>query len=146
MAQIERSALVMYSAEQMFDLVNDVASYPQFLPGCRGAEVLFHDGHTLEARLDLARAGLRHSFVTRNTLERPRGMTLELVEGPFAEFQGEWQFVPLAEDACRVEFRLFFSMRSRLIAAAAGKLFGDLANQMVDAMCARAGQVYGTEG
>ncbi|MEW5250997.1 type II toxin-antitoxin system RatA family toxin [Microbulbifer sp. 2201CG32-9] len=143
MAQIERSALVMYSAEQMFDLVNDVASYPQFLPGCRGAEILYSDEHTLEARLDLARAGIRQSFVTRNQLRRPERMLLSLVDGPFADFSGFWQFTPLAESACRVTFSLAFSMKNRLVAAAAGKLFSDLANQMVDAMCERAARVYG---
>ncbi len=143
MTKIERSALVMHSAEQMFDLVNDVDSYPQFLPGCRGAEVLYSDEHALEARLDLSRAGIRQSFVTRNRLERPERMTLTLVEGPFQEFTGEWQFNPLAEDACKVTFSLSFSLKSRLVAAAVGKLFSDLANQMVGAMCARAEQVYG---
>lgn len=145
MTKIERSALVMYSAERMFDLVNDVASYPQFLPGCRGAEVLYSDEHTLEARLELSRSGIRQSFVTRNRLERPERMTLALVEGPFQEFTGEWQFTPLAEDACKVSFSLSFSLKSRLVAAAVGKLFSDLANQMVGAMCARAERIYGEQ-
>ncbi|AMX01784.1 type II toxin-antitoxin system RatA family toxin [Microbulbifer thermotolerans] len=145
MTEIERSALVMHSAEKMFDLVNDVASYPQFLPGCRGAEVLFSSERTLEARLDLQRAGLRQSFVTRNQLERPHRMALTLVEGPFQAFNGEWRFTPLAEDACKVSFSLSFSLKNRLVAAAVGKLFSDLANQMVGVMCARADQVYGKQ-
>jgi len=143
MTEIERSALVMFSAEQMFDLVNDVASYPQFLPGCRGAEILYSDAETLEARLDLSRAGIRQSFVTRNRLERPRRMVLTLVDGPFEQFRGEWLFTPLADDACKVSFTLSFGMKNRLVAAAAGKLFSDLANQMVGAMCTRAEDVYG---
>lgn len=143
MTEIERSALVMYSAEQMFDLVNDVASYPQFLPGCRGAEVLHRDKETLEARLELSRAGIRQSFVTRNRLQRPHSMTLTLVDGPFEQFTGQWQFSPLAESACKVTFSLAFSLKSRLIAAAVGKLFSDLANQMVAVMCERADTIYG---
>ncbi|GAA5443427.1 persistence and stress-resistance toxin PasT [Microbulbifer sp. NBRC 101763] len=143
MTEIERSALVMYSAEQMFDLVNDVASYPQFLPGCRGAEVLHSDEQTLEARLELSRAGIRQSFVTRNKLDRPQSMTLTLVDGPFESFTGQWQFSPLSENACKVTFTLAFSLKSRLIAAAAGKLFSDLANQMVAVMCERAEVIYG---
>ncbi|WP_299579483.1 type II toxin-antitoxin system RatA family toxin [uncultured Microbulbifer sp.] len=143
MTEIERSALVMYSAEQMFDLVNDVASYPQFLPGCRGAEILHRDKQILEARLDLSRAGIRQSFTTRNQLMRPTSMTLTLVDGPFENFTGHWMFTPLAESACKVTFSLAFSMKSRLIAAAAGKIFSDLANQMVAVMCARAEEIYG---
>ncbi|WP_226663410.1 type II toxin-antitoxin system RatA family toxin [Microbulbifer aggregans] len=143
MTKIERSALVMFSAEQMFDLVNDVASYPQFLPGCRGAEILQQDEHTLEARLDLARAGISQSFITRNSLQRPARMDLTLVDGPFSEFNGAWTFTPLADNACKVAFALSFSARNRLIGAAAGKLFSGIANQMVDAMCERAKQIYG---
>ncbi|AOS95667.1 Ribosome association toxin RatA [Microbulbifer aggregans] len=143
MTQIERSALVMHSAEKMFDLVNDVERYPQFLPGCRGAEVLHSDEHTLEARLDLSRAGIRQSFVTRNRLQRPASMDLELVDGPFSEFSGRWEFKPLSEEACKVQFSLSFSIRNPLMAAAAGKLFSELANQMVGAMSARADEIYG---
>ncbi|QIL90046.1 ubiquinone-binding protein [Microbulbifer sp. SH-1] len=142
MTKIERSALVMFSAGQMFDLVNDVASYPQFLPGCRGAEVLHQDEHTLEARLDLARAGITQSFVTRNELHRPERMTLTLVDGPFSSFNGCWTFTPLAENACKVAFTLEFEVSNRLLGAAVGKLFGGIANQMVDAMCERAGKIY----
>ncbi|WP_105103358.1 type II toxin-antitoxin system RatA family toxin [Microbulbifer pacificus] len=143
MTKIERSALVMFSAEQMFDLVNDVGSYPQFLPGCRGAEVLHQDQNILEARLDLARAGITQSFVTRNSLERPERMTLTLVDGPFSRFNGVWTFTPLAENACKVGFILEFAVSNRLLGAAVGKLFGGIANQMVDAMCERAGKIYG---
>ncbi|WP_160152571.1 type II toxin-antitoxin system RatA family toxin [Microbulbifer sp. ALW1] len=143
MTKIERSALVMFSAEQMFDLVNDVASYPQFLPGCRGAEILHRDGETLEARLDLSRAGISQSFITRNRLQRPEKMELVLVDGPFSEFNGCWTFTPLAENACKVAFTLEFRAQNRLLGAAAGKLFSGIANQMVDAMCERAKQIYG---
>lgn len=146
MTKIERSALVMYSAGQMFDLVNDVASYPQFLPGCRGAEILHRDEDTLEARLDLSRAGISQSFVTRNRLHRPDKMELVLVDGPFSEFNGCWTFTPLAENACKVMFTLEFRAKNRLLGAAAGKLFSGIANQMVDTMCERAGQIYGENG
>ena len=145
MTKIERSALVLHSAEQMFDLVNDVASYPQFLPGCRGAEILHRDEDTLEARLDLSRAGISQSFITRNRLYRPERMELVLVDGPFSEFSGCWTFIPLAENACKVMFTLEFRAQNRLLGAAAGKLFGGIANQMVDAMCERAGQIYGSK-
>ena len=144
MTNIERSALVMFSAEQMFDLVNDVASYPQFLPGCRSAEVLHSGPQVLEARLDLARAGLRQSFITRNRLQRPEHMQLTLVNGPFTEFNGSWQFTALSEAACKVVFTLSFSVQNRLLGTAAEKLFSGLANQIVDAMCARAQQLYST--
>ena len=129
----------------MFDLVNDVASYPQFLPGCRGAAVLQRDAETLEARLDLSRAGISQSFVTRNRLHRPERMDLVLVDGPFSEFSGSWVFTPLADNACKVAFSLQFEVQNRLLGAAVGKLFSGIANQMVDAMCERAQQIYGAE-
>ncbi|OED37872.1 ubiquinone-binding protein [Chromatiales bacterium (ex Bugula neritina AB1)] len=143
MTHIERSALVTFSAEKMFDLVNDVANYPKFLPGCRSVEILHSSKNLLEARLDLARAGLRQSFTTRNRLQRPYNMQLSLVDGPFTEFNGSWQFTALSETACKVLFSLSFTVQNRLLGAAAEKLFSGLANQMVDVMCARAQQLYG---
>lgn len=145
MTHIERSALVMFSAEQMFDLVNDVERYPEFLPGCVGAREIARSDQELQGELQLARAGVKQAFVTRNVLERPTRMTMELVEGPFTSLRGEWRFTPLAADACKVEFELHFEFSSRILAATASKLFSGVANDMVDAMCRRAEQVYGKQ-
>ncbi len=143
MPSLERSALVHYSAQQMFDLVNDIEAYPLYMDGCSEARILRREADWLEARLTLGKGGVTQGFVTRNKLEPPVRMTMELVDGPFSRFQGQWSFTPLREDACRVSFRLDFEFKNRLLGLAAGKLFENLANRQVDTLCARARQVYG---
>ena len=140
--KIERSALVNYSAQQMFDLVNDIEAYPQYMDGCVGAKILARGDDWLEARLDLSKAGVTQSFVTRNQLQAPRQMTMELVDGPFDYLRGAWQFMPLSETACKVSFHLEFEMKSRLLGMAVAKLFESVASKQVDALCTRAKHSY----
>ncbi|MDN3640914.1 type II toxin-antitoxin system RatA family toxin [Simiduia curdlanivorans] len=143
MVTIERSALVGFSCAQMYELVNDVARYPEFMAGCSGAEILAQDEHTLTARLSLSKAGFQHSFVTRNRLEPPHEMHMQLVEGPFKHFDGYWRFKALGDLGCKVSFQLCFEFDSRLLAVAASKLFEKVASQQVDSLCLRAQQLYG---
>ncbi|MDQ2076359.1 type II toxin-antitoxin system RatA family toxin [Marinimicrobium sp. ABcell2] len=141
--RVERSALVQYSAQQMFDLVNDIEAYPEYMDDCVGAQVLQRGPGWLEARLELQKAGLTQSFVTRNELQPPTRMTMKLVEGPFSRLEGCWTFEAIDSGACRVGFELAFDMKSRLLGMAVGKLFESAASKQVDALCRRAQNVYG---
>jgi len=140
---VQRSALVPYSAQQMFELVNDIEAYPQFMNDCVGARVLRRGDGWLEARLELQKAGISQSFVTRNQLEPPSRMTMSLVEGPFSHLEGCWSFADLDGDGCQVQLELEFEMQNRWLSMAAGKFFEAAASQQVDALCRRARQVYG---
>ncbi|VUD41173.1 Persistence and stress-resistance toxin PasT [Thalassocella blandensis] len=142
MKRIERSALVTYSTEQMYDLVNDVEQYPKFIPGCKRVEILSQSESSLVARLELAKAGFEQSFVTRNTMVRPSSITLQLEEGPFSHFRGQWEFEALAENACKVSFWLEFEFKNKLLAIAASKVFELVASEQVKAICERAKQIY----
>ena len=93
--KIHRQALVRFTPEQMFDLVNDVEAYPRRFAWCLGAQVSEHDGEHLVARLDLRFAGITQHFSTRNTLDRPRSIGMQFVDGPFDWLHGVWQFTPL---------------------------------------------------
>jgi ribosome-associated toxin RatA of RatAB toxin-antitoxin module len=139
---VNRSALVNYSAQQMFDLVNDIEAYPQYMDGCVGAKVLKREGDWLEARLELSKAGVSQSFVTRNQLRAPESMSMTLVDGPFKYLKGCWRFTALNETACKVSFDLEFELQSKLLGMAVGKLFEAVASKQVDALCARAAQIY----
>lgn len=145
MPQIERSALVFYSCQQMYQLVNDVPAYPEFLPGCSAAAVLSQTAKQQIARLDISKAGIRHSFTTRNTLQPHQQIQLELVDGPFRFLRGGWRFVPLNEQACKVVLQLEFEFSSKLIEFAFGKVFNELTGAMVQAFTDRAKQVYGVQ-
>lgn len=145
---IQRSALLPYSNEKMFALVNDIESYPQYMDGCVKASVLSYTDNCMEARLELRKAGISQSFATRNRLEKPERIVMELSEGPFDVFQGEWQFRALAADACKVSLDLQFRIRSNTFASgparqATEKLFESVAGNLVNALCQRARQLHG---
>lgn len=143
MPVVEKSALVPFSDQQMFDLVKDVARYPEFLPWCSGAELLSDDGHRVCGRIEVARIGIRQAFSTCNEYEAPHRMSIELVEGPFKSLHGNWEFIALRENACKVVLHLEFEFSGHLINAAFGKVFQQIANTLVDSFCKRAKEVYG---
>ena len=138
MASIHRHALVRHSAARMYGLVNDVARYPERFDWCTASRVFERSEQHMLARLDLRMGGLSMSFTTRNTLEPPTRIQLELEDGPFRELRGEWHFHSLAEDACKVMLHLEFEVASKLIGSALSIGFQGLADRMVDDFCREA--------
>ncbi|MCP4129306.1 MAG: type II toxin-antitoxin system RatA family toxin [Gammaproteobacteria bacterium] len=145
MAVVKKSALVMYSARQMFNLVNDVESYPEFLPWCSSTTLLSRSEDKVCAELEVSRLGVSQKFSTCNRMVSGESMNIELVEGPFKHLKGDWVFKALREDACKVELELDFDFSGKLINAAFGTVFHQVANTLVDAFCKRAEEVYGSE-
>ena len=142
MPTVERSALVPYTAQQMYQLVNDVTSYPEFLPWCSGAAVLEDNDGVRVARVDISRGPLKQHFVTRNELIEGEEIRLNLVEGPFSQLHGQWQFISIGDSGCRVTFSTQFSFNSVLIEKTLGPVFNDICTKLVDSFVARARQVY----
>ncbi|MDW6003317.1 SRPBCC family protein [Vibrio mangrovi] len=142
MKQVSRSALVSFSAEQMFNLVNDVMRYPEFLPGCSGARVIESNSDKMVAAVDVSKAGISKTFTTSNQLKTGEAILMDLVDGPFKMLRGGWYFTPLDELACKVELKLEFEFSSKMIELAFGKVFHELTNNMVNAFTKRAKQVY----
>lgn len=135
----------MYSARQMFDLVNDVESYPEFLPWCSSTTLLSRTEDKVCAELEVARIGVSQKFTTCNRIVPGKYMDIQLVEGPFKHLRGAWEFKALRDDACKVELELDFAFSGKLINAAFGAVFNQIANTLVDAFCKRADEVYGSE-
>ena len=127
----------------MFDLVNDVEAYPEFLPWCRQSRVLESSDNHMRAEVGMSLAGISRSFTTRNTLQRPDRIMLHLVDGPFRHLEGEWQFIALREDACRVTLELTFEVSSRLFGMALTPAFEKVGNSLVDAFSRRADALHG---
>ncbi len=142
MTTISKSALVAYSAEEMYRLVADVESYPKFLPWCAGSRILERDAEGLIAEIDMAFGGIRKTFTTRNTLNATT-MDIRLVRGPFSRLEGSWRFQQVAELGSRISLDLEFDFASRLLALAVGPVFGTIANSLVDSFKRRAREVYG---
>jgi ribosome-associated toxin RatA of RatAB toxin-antitoxin module len=140
---IQRSAVVPHSPEQMFDLVNDVESYPAFLPWCRSARVLSSRQGEVRARVEMAKGALHRTFTTRNELEPPRRIRIRLEDGPFNRLEGDWQFEPAAGGGCRVSLDMEYEFAGRMLSAVIGPIFNQIAASLVDAFVRRADSLYG---
>jgi len=144
MSRIQRSALVHYSPREMYDLVNDVESYPDFLPWCRSTTLISSSDTEMEASIDMAMGVLNRTFTTHNTMRPGERIELSLVDGPFRKLQGYWQFDKLRVDnACKVSLDLEFEFDSAMMSVAAKPVFTQIANSLVDAFVRRAVDVYG---
>jgi ribosome-associated toxin RatA of RatAB toxin-antitoxin module len=146
MKNVNKSVLIWYSPEEMFALVADVASYPEFLPWCSHTQVLEQDATSMTAEVGMSMGALRKSFVTRNVHEDKSKISMRLVKGPFSRLEGHWIFHPVGDGsqrACKVELQLDYGFDSMAIAALIGPIFDRIANSMVDAFIKRAEKVYG---
>lgn len=143
MREVKRSAILPYPAQAMYALVDDVESYPEFLPWCRAARVVARDGQLCRASLQVARGGFTGWFTTENTLDPPRRIALKLVDGPFRTLEGAWSFEPLGEDACKVTLDLRFEFENRALDFMVGPLFQQIGDSLLDAFVRRAEALHG---
>lgn len=143
MTTVSRMALMPYSAGEMYDLVDNIEAYPQFLPWCKSATVLSRSDDEVHANLELSRSGIHKSFTTCNRLQRNKIIEMRLVEGPFNHLEGFWRFDTLGEQACKVSLDLEFEFSSRLLGLTVGPVFNQIASTLVDSFCERAVEVYG---
>jgi len=142
MRSAHRSALVPFSARQMYELVDAIEAYPEFLPWCSDARVLSRDGNTVEAMLELNKSGIRKSFTTRNTGHAYDAIDLRLVGGPFRHLDGGWRFTDLDGQGSKVVLDIDFEFESTFVDVIFGSFFEDTCNSLVDAFTQRAVSVY----
>lgn len=143
MQSVKRSALVSYSAEDIYKLVVDVRSYPEFLNWCSGSEVLEEEGEHMIARVDIDFKGVKQSFTTRNHHYPTTRIDIEFVSGPFSQLMGSWKFLELDQQACKIELDLNFDFSNPIMVRLVGPVFKWIADNQVEAFVRRAQQVYG---
>lgn len=143
MAEVHKSALVKFSAQRMFQLVDHIEAYPEFLPWCSGSRILCRQTDVVEAELQITKGGFRKSFATRNCLDRFGKIYMSLLEGPFSSLEGVWNFIPLREDASKISLDLEFEMPGVLANLAFGAVFNQICNTMVSSFTQRAKELYG---
>jgi ribosome-associated toxin RatA of RatAB toxin-antitoxin module len=141
MAQVEKSVLVSHSAEHMFRLVDEAERYPEFLPWCGGVDLKWRDDSSTVATLHINYHGVRQNFTTENSKVFPDLMDIRLVDGPFRHLEGAWRFIPLAKNACKIEFKLHYEFSSSLLEKIIAPVFSHIANTFVDAFVERAEQI-----
>ena len=138
MPTVVKSVIVPHTAQRMFDLVDGVERYPDFLPWCSGARVIERTVEVTCARMDIQYHGLRTHFSTRNVKHPPRRMELHLEDGPFDRLEGEWRFTPLGEEGCRIELAIDYALASSTMARVLAPVFGHIMETLVDRFVARA--------
>lgn len=142
MPDVRKSVLVGFSHDRMFALVDAVERYPEFLPWCGDSSVSYRDEQVTRATIQISFRGVKQSFTTENRKEPPHAMWVKLVEGPFKTLDGTWQFIPLSDQGCKIEFRLHYEFSSRILEKLVGPVFNYIANTLVDAFVRRAESVY----
>lgn len=145
MTTISKQANVVYSAKQMYALVNDIKSYPDFLPWCTEAKILEHEGDSLIASISISMGKIKQSFTTKNKLQQDTSIDMKLIEGPFKKLTGHWQFHDLANGECSVLLDMQFEFKNKIMKHAFGAAFNKITSTMVEAFVERARVVYGTE-
>ncbi len=146
MKTVSKSVLIWYRPEEMYALVTDVASYPQFLPWCDHARVLDQFDGGMTAEVGIAIGAVRQTFITRNSHTPSQAVDMALIKGPFSKLDGHWRFVELGDGsqrACRVELNLNYGFDNAALGKLVGPVFDRIAASLVDAFVKRAGQVYG---
>ena len=142
MPNVNKSALVPFSAEQMYKLVEDVNSYHKFLPWCSASEEIKRDNDVIVASVTIAKGGVNKQFTTRNLLQKNKMIEISLVDGPFKHLHGFWRFDELKADACKVSLDLEYEFSSKLLGMVVGPVFNQVANTMVDSFVEEAKSVY----
>ena len=142
MHSVKRSVLVAHTAAEMFDLVDRIELYPQFLPWCAGAQVLETRADGKTARIDIDYAGIRAHFTTDNVNRMGESITITLRDGPFRHLEGEWRFSALKTDGCKVGLALAYEFATPLLGHAVGPVFAHIANTFIDSFVRRADAVY----
>ncbi|HLQ27476.1 MAG TPA: type II toxin-antitoxin system RatA family toxin [Acidiferrobacterales bacterium] len=143
MTSIHKSALVPYSAHEMFQLVADIESYGGFLPWCSGARIVSREPELIVAAIDVAYSGVRKTFTTQNRLNADKTMEMRLLSGPFSHLQGYWHFHALDERASKISLDLEFKFSNKMLDLTLGPVFTTITNSMVDSFQQRAVEVYG---
>lgn len=143
MKTIKRQALLPYSAQQMFELVDDIEKYPEFLPNCADATEIERTETDVVASLAVSKGGFEKTFTTRNSNNPYDSINMGLVNGPFKHLDGRWRFIPLDEKACKIELEVNFEFSNVLTSMAFSSIFNHLAESFVEAFSQRAKTVYG---
>lgn len=146
MPVVNRSALLPYSAERMYELVADIDRYPEFLPWCRSSGFIDKaDPESVRAFIEIAKGAVSKRFTTQNRMQHGKMIEMNLLDGPFKHLRGYWRFEPLQDQACKVWLDMDFEFSNRLVAVAFGPIFNQAVSTLVDAFVERAADVYGTE-
>lgn len=138
MYTIKKNAIVFHSADKMFDLVDSVENYPEFLPWCGETHIINRDNKITVAKIQINYHGIKQSFTTKNTKFYPNKMIIKLIEGPFKKLDGEWRFIEINESCCRIELDLHYQFKNIIFEKLIAPAFNMIANTFIDSFVKKA--------
>ena len=142
MGNVSKTASVSYTAEQMYGLVNDIESYPEFLPWCTDAVIFSQTDSELTASVSLATGKLKQTFTTKNKMEPGHRIDINLISGPFKYLRGFWQFDDVRDGVCHVELYMEFEFKNKVLKIMLSSVFTQFMNSLVSSFIKRARQIY----
>lgn len=143
MTEISKTTIVPYTPSEMYILVNDIESYPVFLPWCTAAKILHQQEESLTATLSLALGKIKQSFTTENTMQDGTRIEMQLIDGPFKHLSGYWKFNSEDEQSCYIQLHMNFEFRNKIVKHTLGKAFYKVIDTLVESFVLRAQQIYG---
>ena len=144
MTRIHKQEQVAFSANEMYSLVNDIASYPEFLPWCKATNIIENNGNSLIASVSIAVGKIKQTFTTANEMQANRSISMRLVEGPFKELNGHWEFQDDGHGGSSVSLDMQFEFKNKIIKHTLGTAFQKIIDSLVHAFVERARIVYGS--
>ncbi|SCB78700.1 Ribosome association toxin PasT (RatA) of the RatAB toxin-antitoxin module [Gilliamella bombicola] len=142
MAHVFHEVIEPYSIEQMFALVNDIEKYPEFVPDCIATGIIRKQDNTIAAFIEVEKFGFKKSFTTLNQINEPNSIDMRLLDGPFKQLSGRWQFVEIAENKSKISLTLNFEFKNKLLGMTFTPVFKEVMTGMVNAFSKRARQIY----
>lgn len=132
MHNIHKSAIVLHPAQKMFQLVDSVENYPQFLPWCGSTQIIERDHDKTIASIEINYKGIRQTFTTENTKWQNQEMIIKLIDGPFKSLSGQWMFKNLDKDSCQIELKLEYEFSNVILEKLISPVFNMIANTFID--------------
>lgn len=132
MHNIHKSAIVLHPAQKMFQLVDSVENYPQFLPWCGSTQIIERDNDKTIASIEINYKGIRQTFTTENTKKQNQEMIIKLIDGPFKSLSGQWMFKNLDKDSCQIELKLEYEFSNVILEKLISPVFNMIANTFID--------------
>jgi len=142
MSSHKSSHVCNYSQEQLFDLVVNIESYPEFLPWCKKAEIIKTKGNIIIAELTIEFAGISQSYTSKITHDRPKTINVEMIEGPFSYLRNNWQFEAQNNGQTKIRFEIDFKFSSKILETLMGVIFDRTVSKLTEAFLKRAEQLY----
>lgn len=143
MSVVHKSVIVPYTQKQMYDLVNNIDQYSQFVPACESSQILHQTEDEIRASLSFSKNGIKKSFTTLNRLQPHKMIEIRLVNGPFKRLEGFWRFEALPDNSCKVILDLEFEFSTTILRIMFGPVFHQASIMLIDAFQSRAREVYG---